>query len=384
MKPIPEYAGFEQGPIRPPSEAGSLLLRITRNCPWNHCTFCPVYKGSRFSIRPLEHVLKDIDMVHDNVLSLLKIQQEKGSVSHRDLWELTAEGKAPDRRAVHAAYNFIANGRKSIFFQDGNSLIIKPDHIVVILERLKEYFPEVERITTYARSHTIARISDENMARFAAAGLNRIHIGMESGSDTVLKKIKKGVDKATQILAGRKVKAAGIQLSEYYMPGMGGRELWRENALETADAMNRINPDFIRFRSLAIIDDTPLQEQFTTGEFQKMNDRETAEELQLFIQSLQGIESTLTSDHILNLFGEVEGTLPHDKERMLAPIKRFLGLPEEEQILYQVGRRSNVFQNLEQLHAPFLRNEAQKICDSLGVTPENIDAVVDELMKRFV
>ncbi len=310
MKKIEAYTGFEQGPIRSPSEAGSLLIRITRNCPWNRCTFCPVYKGTKFSLRPVEHVLKDIDRVHAYVESILNAQKQNERATQSSYASLSLSPNGQDRIALHAARSFVASGMKSIFLQDGNSLIIKPDDLVRILEHLKQAFPDVDRITSYARSHTIARISDDDLRRFAESGLNRIHIGMESGSNAVLKKVKKGTDQATQILAGQKVKRAGMELSEYYMPGLGGRKYSRENALETADALNQINPDFIRLRTLALPEGTTLAEQFQSGEFVKMGEVETAEELLLFLENLNGIESTVKSDHVLNLFSEVEGRLP--------------------------------------------------------------------------
>ena len=293
------YRGFEQGPIRPPSEAGSLLLRITRNCPWNQCTFCSLYKGAKFSLRPVDHVLRDIDLVHSYVEKLEDMEREDGRISMRRFYDEVGDA---DRQALHAAYNFINNGKRSVFMQDGNSFILKPDDLVAVLERIRSRFPDVDRVTTYARSKTVAKVADEDMRRIAEAGLNRIHIGMESGSDAALKAVKKGVDKATQIVAGRKVKRAGMELSEYWMPGLGGRALSRENALETADALNRINPDFIRLRTLALPDNAPLTAQREAGEFDKMGEVETARELLLFLESLEGIESTVRSDHVLNLF----------------------------------------------------------------------------------
>ncbi|MCP4402266.1 MAG: radical SAM protein, partial [bacterium] len=176
MKNIDAYSGFEQGPIRPPSEAGSLLVRISRNCPWNRCSFCAIYKGSEFSLRPVEHVLQDIDTVRFYVDAIEAAGKSGVSISQRELYNLSPNGGERDAQALYAAVNFVANGMESIFIQDGNSLILKPDDIIHILRHLKGAFPQVKRITSYARSHTIARIHDDNLSRMADAGLNRIHI----------------------------------------------------------------------------------------------------------------------------------------------------------------------------------------------------------------
>jgi radical SAM superfamily enzyme YgiQ (UPF0313 family) len=384
MKTTEPYTGFEQGPIRPPSEAGSLLIRLTRNCPWNRCTFCPVYKGTKFSLRSVAHVLKDIDKVYSYVESILNAQRTDERVVRRSYASLSSSLDNQDRMALHAARNFVANGMKSIFLQDGNSLIIKPDDLVRILEHLKQAFPDVERVTSYARSHTIARISDDDLRRFVEAGLNRIHIGMESGADAVLKKVKKGTDKAMQVLAGRKIKRSGMELSEYYMPGLGGRELSRQNALETADALNQINPDFIRLRTLALPGGTPLAEEYQAGDFDKMGEVETAQELLLFLEALTGIESTLKSDHVLNLFTEVEGKLPRDKEKMTAPVRKFLELSPQQQMVFSIGRRSHRLSKLADLKDPVRYRDAEQVCAELGATIDNSDAIVDSIIKRFI
>ena len=384
MKRIESYAGFEQGPIRPPSEAGSLLIRITRNCPWNRCTFCPVYKGTKFSLRPVEHVLTDIDKVHAYVESLLGAQKQNGRSAHGSYASPSLNLDAPDRMALQAARSFVASVMKSIFLQDGNSLIIKPDDLVRILKHLKQAFPDIDRITSYARSHTIAKISDDDLCRFAESGLNRIHIGMESGSDAVLKKVKKGSDKATQILAGQKIKRAGMALSEYYMPGLGGRSLSRENALETADALNQINPDFIRLRTLALPEGAPITEQYRSGDFVKMGEVETAEELLLFLENLNDIESTVKSDHVLNLFSEVEGRLPEDKGKMVSTVRSFLQLSPEQQMIFSIGRRTHRMSKLVDLKDPVKVRYAEQVCAELGATIENWDDIVESIIKRFI
>ncbi|GAB6191248.1 radical SAM protein [Desulfocastanea catecholica] len=378
------YKGFEQGPIRPPSEAGSLLLRISRNCPWNRCTFCPVYKGRDFSLRSMEDVLEDINRVHHYVLEIRKCAGKSGKVYPADIERLRALDGAGDRAALNAALQWAASGMRSIFLQDANSLIIKPERLITILQHLQRCFPWVERITSYGRSHTIARISAHNLQLMAAAGLSRIHIGMESGSDKVLARIKKGVDKKTHIVAGQKVKQAGMELSEYIMPGLGGKDLSEEHALESADALNQINPDFIRLRTLAIPEHVELYAEYSRGDFQKLGDVETARELLVFLQTLDGITSTLKSDHILNLFENLEGKYPQDKEKMVGIVQDFLEMDPRERMLYQVGRRMGLFRGLDDMQAATKRQHVENACRRGGITPDNVDEAVDELMRRFI
>ncbi len=384
MKTIESYEGFEQGPIRPPSEAESLLVRISRNCPWNRCTFCGLYKDTTFSLRPVDHVLRDIDTVRFYVDAIETARRSGGTFSQRDLYELSPNGGGADLQALQAASNFVATGMESIFIQDGNSMVIKPADFIRILQHLKEAFPHVQRVTSYARSQTIARIIDENLSAMADAGLNRIHIGMESGADRVLKMVKKGVDKATQIIAGQKIKRAGIELSEYFMPGLGGKALSDENAMETADAINQINPDFIRLRTLALPPTAPLTAQFKNGSFDKMGEVDTVAELLTFLEQLDGIDSTVRSDHVLNLFPEVDGVLPGDKDQMIQPVRDFLELTPEDQMIFCIGRRTHRMTRFSDLSNPVQRDYALKMCSELGATPANFDVVIDSIMQRFI
>ena len=318
------------------------------------------------------------------LLCIQKIMAQSDGAAHRQYMNLVSGQPESDQMALHAALIWVQGGMQSIFLQDANTLIIKPDDLVEILNYVQKSFPNVERITSYARSHTIARISDEDMARIAVAGLNRIHIGMESACDEVLDFVKKGVDKKTHIIAGQKVKRAGIELSEYFMPGLGGVTLSRENALETADALNQINPDFIRIRTLRLPENIELYKDFQSGAFIKPGDVPMAEELLLLLDNLNGITSTVKSDHILNLFQEVEGRLPEDKERMTAPLRTFLVMPPEEQLTYMVGRRTGIFSKLEDLHDSELRNHAEKARTAHRVTLDNVDDFTLEMMKRFI
>ncbi len=382
---IKQYQGFEQGPIRPPSEASSLLLRLTRNCPWNRCAFCPVYKEQKFSLRHVDHILMDIDAVAKYCDSIIILQQKKGSaLNQHEIQKITSELDQEQWLAFYAALNWINNKMESIFLQDANSLIIRPDRLIIILKHIKRRFPDVKRITSYARSHTIAKISNAYLKNFADCGLNRIHIGMESGSDKILAIMHKGVDQATHIEAGLKVKNAGMELSEYIMPGLGGKLLSEEHALESAYALNKINPDFIRLRTLAIPENTELYQMYIHNNFKKAGDYLLAKEILLFIQSLSGITSVLNNDHILNLFEEVQGNLPDDQEKMIAVIKRFLSMDPQEQLLYQVGRRTGAFTRLDHLTDHIRRRRAENTTKKLGVTTENIDSITDELIKKFI
>lgn len=378
------YQGFEQGPIRPPSEAASLLVRVTRNCHWNRCAFCPVYKGTPFSIRPVEHVLRDLDSVARHVENLSLLSAGPGLLMEEDVREafnaLPPEETAPFR----AALSWYVSGMESVFLQDADSLVLRPAGLSEILTRLKELFPMVKRITSYSRSATIDRMSADDLLSLREAGLNRIHIGMESGCDAVLDMMHKGATKEVHVRAGLKVKAAGMELSEYYMPGLGGRALWREHAQDTADAMNRINPDFIRLRTLAIPERTPLAEEVRAGRFSKCPDLLVAEEILLFLDILEGVTGYLASDHVLNLFPELEGRLPDDLQRMRDLLWGFLTMDSDTRFVYQLGRRLGILSRLADASDPVRKAEVMEAAQRIGATPENLDEITDAIVRRFI
>ena len=373
-----DYRGFEQGPIRPPSEANSLLIRVTRNCPWNHCTFCAVYKNEPFTPRPVGHIIRDIDKVHAAISLFLEEIDRNEALTEAHIHRIAQLYPSESRNVFYAAINWFLQGEGSVFLQDADSLVLGPDPLIEVLGHLKARFPWVTRITSYARSQTINRISSEQMLGLASAGLNRVHIGLESGSKAVLKNVKKGVTKAGHISAGRKVRECGIELSEYVMPGLGGRRLTEEHALETADALNQIDPDFIRLRTLSVTPGTPLHDELRSGAFEPCTDLEIAREIRLFIDSLDGISSTVRSDHFYNLLQSVEGRLPGDKDYMLGVIDAFLDLPAGEQVVFQLGRRMGYFQSLSDMHHGRRLAYVESVRDRLRITPENIDEVIAE------
>jgi len=371
------YEGFEQGPIRPPSEASSLLLRVTRNCPWNRCTFCSVYKRQKFSLRRVADVIADIDAIH-RYTTLLQ--------DNRGYYNVAQDLSQAEWSAFVAARNWMAEGMQSIFLQDADSLVIRPENLIAILRHIKLRFPRVQRITSYARSDSVARISEQNLSAIAASGLNRIHIGMETASDKILQMISKGVSKEIHVKAGQKAKAAGIELSEYVLTGIGGREFSHDHAIETADALNQINPDFIRFRTLHIMDSVNLFANVDSCRYQWTTDLDQAEEILLLLENLNNINSRIKSDHSYNLLQEVDGNLPNDKQRLLDILRTFIGMSPHERMLFQVGKRSGHFIQLCDMKNPGHLSQVDEISRQSGITPDNVDEklhmMVQERMRR--
>ncbi len=342
---------FEQGPIRPPNEAQSLLLRFTRNCPWNHCLFCPVYKRRKFSLRSVDEIKQDIRTaraIADDVYAIAKAMGGLGEAVNDQVI-----GRILGDRQYSNSYRSVAlwlyHGTNACFLQDADNLIMKTDALVAVLKFLKSTFPQINRVTTYARSKTVMRKSEESLKRIRQAGLDRIHIGLETGYDPLLKLMKKGVTGEGHVKAGRKVLNAGIELSEYVMPGLGGQEMWREHAQATADALNQINPHFIRLRSLRVPRRVPLYEKLEQGTFTIQTDDMLAEEIELFISSLGSITSTLTSDHIMNLFEDLSGKLPQDKAKMLEVTRKYRELSDTDRLIYRAGRRGGAFRSTDDL-----------------------------------
>jgi hypothetical protein len=377
---------FEQGPIRPPSESHSLLLRFTRNCPWNRCSFCPIYKGLEFSRRSLAEICRDIDAVRAIIDDLGNLPYARGGRGEVDQRLLNHVLTSP---AYHSCYRHVAVwhgcGSGTVFLQDANSLIMRTGDLISALRYLKEQIPGVKRVTSYARSSTLARRSLEELKEIREAGLDRVHIGLESGSDEVLGFVQKGATARQHIEAGRKVIAAGMTLSEYIMPGLGGVAWSRENALETARVLNAIDPHHIRIRSLRIPARTPLFLDKLAGRFQVLPDDDTVREIRLLIESLDGIHSTLSSDHIMNLLEEVQGTLPQDKINMLAVIDRYLALPEAERLLFRLARRGGAVRSLQELENPTLHARLEQALRELSAEAGgDVEQVITELGDQYI
>ena len=379
---------FEQGPIRPPSEARSLLLRVTRNCPWNQCQFCPVYKKRKFSLRTVEEIKQDIETVKDIVDDVKAVSWKlgfSGSVNDQVINTIFGNSDYNDNYRSVAAWIYYGTG--ACFLQDADNMIMKTRDLVDVLEFLREKLPGITRITTYSRSRTVVRKSVESLKQIREAGLDRIHIGLETAYDPLLKLMKKGVKGAQQIEAGQKVVEAGMELSEYVMPGLGGQEMWKEHAIETAKALNQINPHFIRLRSLRVPKKVPLYEKLKDGSFTMQTDDMVAEEIKLFIETLDGITSMVTSDHIMNLFEEVTGRLPQDKEMMLEVIRKYQALPDLERTIFRIGRRGGTYGSTDDLKHDAvtfgkIKNLYHDIESKEGI--EGVEKFVTDMVDRYI
>jgi radical SAM superfamily enzyme YgiQ (UPF0313 family) len=341
---------FEQGPIRPPSEAESLLIRATRNCPWNKCSFCDSYHNSKFSLRSVEEIKREIDAmceIAENIAELSRKRGQGGRVNDSIVQTIFNECSYSDAYRSVAAWLYF--GGKSVFLQDANSIIMKTEELVEVLEYVKIKFPFIERITSYGRSKTAAKKTTEEFKKLKEAGLSRVHVGMESGYNPVLEFIKKGETAEDHVEGGKRIMSGGISLCEYIMPGIGGEKWSNEHAKHTAEVLNKINPDYIRLRSLQVREGTELFEMMKKGLFKPLGDDEVLKEIRVLLENLNCQNTYIVSDHILNLLQEIEGRLPEDKERMLGIIDRYFNMSEKDRIIYRLGRRRGIFNSLNDL-----------------------------------
>ena len=337
---------FEQGPIRPVDEANSLLIRTTRGCPWNRCEFCVNFKDMKYSKRSIEDIKSDI----------------------------------------HHAADFYGNHQfTSCFLQDGDSFIMKTGELLEILTLLKEKFPTLERVSSYGRARTMSKKSPEEISEIAAAGLNRIYCGMESGSDKVLEMVKKGVIASEIISAGVMAKSAGMEISEFIILGLGGKALWQEHARETARALNEINPDFIRLLTIGVKPGSGLEKQLQQGTYELQSEKNIIEEQKLLLESLDGVTSYYVNHHGVDLLMEARGQLPREKDKIMDILDRFLSMNEGDQMNYIMGKRLGYYQYLDNMNNQSLYDEVErKRIEIENMYPDQMEQVFHELRSRIV
>jgi biotin synthase-like enzyme len=374
---------FELGPIRPPSEAYSLLLRLTRNCPWNRCKFCHVYKGQRFELRSVAEIKQDILAVKAIADKIKETSWKSGYGGKVEAVAAAVLNNPPNEAFFNVAL-WLYHGGTSAFLQDANTLIMRTNELVEVLKFLKQTLPTITRITSYGRSKTASKKKVEELVQLREAGLSRLHIGLESGYDPLLKYMDKGVTAAEHIKGGRNIVESGISLCEYVLLGLGGKKMWREHATETARVLNEINPDFIRLRTLTIKAGMPLYDEVKNGNFVRATDEEIIEGERLLIENLN-CQSNLISDHITNLLQEIEGKLPQDKDKMLDIIARFQALSPEEKQNFKLGRRLGVYEGLDDLDNPPKHNMVEEARQRMSGDGKQVnEETIYSLMERFI
>jgi radical SAM superfamily enzyme YgiQ (UPF0313 family) len=332
-----ERYSFETGVYRPPSEGGScsLLIRFTRNCPWNRCAFCSMYRKQKFEVRSLEQIKSDIDAmaaIRNDLESISRKIGHGGAITHEAAVALMTQAPELNHHPGFVMlYNWLQAGAGTVFLQDANSLIMKTDQLIAALRYLRRTFPSVHRITSYARSRTLMRKTLDELTAIRQAGLDRLHVGLETGDNALLEKINKGVTAQGHIKAGRKALQAGFQLSEYWMPGLGGRALSKAHAVHTAEVLNAIDPHYIRSRPFYPLPGTSLFGQVQNGTFELLSPQAQLTELQEMIGVLD-VTSRVCFDHAGNYWKNRAGELlfsqsyegykfPEEKKSVLALIE---------------------------------------------------------------
>jgi radical SAM superfamily enzyme YgiQ (UPF0313 family) len=333
------HVPFEQGPIRPVDEADSLLIRTTRGCPWNRCTFCSLYDNMKFSLRSLSEIKKDI----------------------------------------HAAKQYF-NGRpfETCFLQDGDSFVMQTKDLIEVLKTLKTAFPSLKQISSYGRAQTMVKKSPSAMKDIFEAGLNKLYCGMESGSLQVLERVKKGINPTSIIKSAHMAKQAGMSTTQFIIMGLGGTELSKIHAIETAKVLNEINPNHIRILTIGVKPGSDLDLQMQNKEFILPSETQIISEQRLMLENLEGITSHYANHHSVDLLLEIRGQLPEDKERLLNILDQFLSLNKADQINFILGRRLGYYHKLsdqeDQLKYQFVEKQVKKIkpSDSIEETFHNL------------
>ncbi len=372
---------FEICSIRPPTENNSLTFRLTRNCYWNKCGFCPIYKtGAKFAKRPVNEVMADIEsagllnelmaengiggsmyskVIQERALSLVqRIRKAREEAGVTDRQRSLPLENSPDARmrwfsswfveypditdCVEHLMSWRLAGSSTCFLGDADSLILKPEFMSAVTSHIRKHFPGIRRFTVYGRTRTAARVrSVDELAAFKAAGLDRVHFGIESGSADVLRKVNKGETPEDHVEGSLKTTRAGLSCSFYVMPGLGGMELSESHASETARVINDAAPDYVRIRTLEIFEGTPLDEMREKGEFTEADDDTAAREIRKMIEEIR-VPVEFLSDSATNLL-PVFGSLPEDRGSMLQTIDEYLAKPSRERLEYSLQARISAF-----------------------------------------
>ncbi len=271
---------YEGDIYRPPSEAYSYILQVTIGCAHNKCTFCGSFKAKKFRIRHLEEVFEDLEMA---------------------------------RRYYRKV------GR--IFLADGDALVCKNSYLLAILDKIAELFPECERVSIYGRAKDILRKTEEELLELKAHNLGIIYMGVEYGNPVILERIRKGETREEMIEAVRKSEGLGIPTSLTFLSGIGGRDMWRENAIDTGTIITEMEPSYASFLTLMVVPGTPLHTQMMKGEFELLRPDEVLKEAELMLENINVKKTCVFRSNHASNYVSLKGDLPQDKETMLRQLR---------------------------------------------------------------
>lgn len=277
---------------RPPSEAYSLLVQVTIGCSHNKCTFCNMYKAKQFKVRKLEEVLEDL------------------------AW-------------ARSHYNRV----ERIFLCDGDALCLANHKLLVILDYIKEHFPECERVTTYGRATDVIRKTDEELRELKEHGLEMVYIGAESGSQKILDKVNKGETREELIEGVQRLEKAGIKTSVTFISGLAGPDDWEEHAIETGKMIAEMNASYVSLLTLMLQPPAPLLDDYREGKFKLLTAEEVLAETCLMLQYARPSKPCVFRSNHASNYVSLRGNLPMDNESMIASLKRCMenrGLLKDE------------------------------------------------------
>ncbi len=332
---------FQIASVRPPTENFSLAIPVHFYCPWGRCAFCPSMlftESKKFSRRTLEEVFNDIS----NAVILNEMLLKSGTITQSTIRELLSEYPHLSDCIIHLMYWHLYTNASTAFLGGANPFLYPSDFLTKILRGLKQTFPAIARITSYGRTKSASKKERRYFKELHEAGLGRIHVGLESGSDNVLKFVNKGVTANDHLIGGQKIKDGDISLCTYVMPGLGGKKWSTEHALETARVITELEPDFVRLRTLEIFPVTPLHDKRKSGEFIELSEEEVVREERLFVENIE-CKTTITSDSAANLLIEIWGDMPRDKTKILKAIDDYLAITPEEKLEFSLKRRVEAY-----------------------------------------
>ncbi|MBI2548249.1 radical SAM protein [Candidatus Woesearchaeota archaeon] len=382
---------YAQGPIRPPSEQGSLFVLVQQNCAFS-CSFCGLYRKGRYTprspadigadIQAMEAIYHDIKaesfslglggtVTHEVMEAIGRpwvgpfMLRKNGVVDGEVIQAMFDPGFFGDERLRSYLYvaDWIGADARNVFLQDADALTVPTRTLIPVLTQLQGTFPWIERVTTYGTGTSTSRKTVDELQELYGLGLRRVHVGLESGSPQLLQLVHKDTDVEHLRQGGLNVKAAGLSLCYYVILGLsgrtfGGHDLVEEHAVETARVINEVNPEVVRFRTLALRQGIPLYRQQQKGTFVSMNDDEIVRQERLLIEHLDSrFTGEIVSDHTTNLLMEVHGKMPDDKTRIMSTIDGYLSLPAEQRAAFQYGRRRGFYRTLRDLEKPAPGNE---------------------------